>query len=1338
MLFVSTSIFGADKYSVATGNWNSTSTWSLTSGGSSGAPVPVAGDVVFIEGGYTVTVNAGTGSLTSLSIASGSTLSATGSNTVSATTITVNGLYLNGSTGTITATTMSVNSGGTYQHNVDGARIPTSTWNTGSTCNVSGVVSNFPSGTTQSYYNFTWSSVNTSSMTSFAPTAIAGDFSITAGGTGTRYLGITTVSFTVGGNLNISGSGNLQVATGTTRSITVNGNFVMTGGNLVLSSGSKTGTLNVKGNYTHSGGTITETSSSSGIGYIIFNGTTVQTYVSGSATVSNTIKYTVNSGATLQMADASTVVSGNSFTLNSGGTLGIKSTAGILLAGTNAGNIQTTTRSYSTSGNYIYNGTAAQVTGDGLTTANNLTINNSAGITASGHLTVNGILNLQSANPSATKGALEMTISYANYPGTTNTDYLSSYLLNMGSTASTTGTGDVTGTVKRSTIVANTPYSFGNQFTNISLTAGTMPSAISVSITIGNTAPGKENAVKRTYEIVSTGGSGCNMTANFHYLSSELQSSISPFFTNTEAKMVTWDYDIDGGTATPDEHGRADYDFTNKYIGFANIPISYFINTIGHTWRTIFMVADYDVDYYTWVGTTSVWGLATNWSPNGVPSDLSHVIIPDAATTANDPVLPAGITVNTLTIENGGVLVMGSNTLTIKNSLSGGWEDRNTNGNDPGTSTVVFSNPGTTISGNARFYNVQISGGADITNQLNSTIKIGGTVTKTGNWYADIYTNTVEYNGAGAQDVVLTNGTASYHNLTFSGAGSKTIPASVVKLNGNFVNNGTFSPTGSTITMSGNSAQTISGTNIEFDNLTISSSVSTTLGANVGVRGNLRIPPNSVMDLTAYTCNRSSLGGEMRIEGTMRLGGNTGGQTGSNFPSNFATMTLAGGIVEYYGNSQTVFAGATYNSLLINGTGTVSMPGTDMVMDYLTLNQSNGLILQSNLTINKSIHLTNGLLTIGDKNITLGFEATITGTPSSTNMIVATGTGELRKVFTGAGSFEFPVGSNTGTAEYSPVTLNFTSGTFASSYAGIKLDNHKHPNNTSTNSYLNRYWTVTQSNITGFSCDVTLQYLPSDIVGSESAIYCGKYDGSTWTLLTLANSEAQQLNGTVTSFSAFTGGEQGVMPVSLSSLSSSVSGRNIKLNWTTLSEINNSGFDIERADAKNEKPVYIKAGFVNGKGTVNTATNYNFEDRNLQTGKYKYRLKQIDNNGNFEYYNLSGEVEVGVPAKYDLGQNYPNPFNPVTKINFELPYDSKVEMTVFDVLGREMKKLMNESRSAGYHTIVFDASNFSSGVYFYRINAKSTDKEYLNIKKITAVQNILKSKININNMANIK
>ncbi|MBK8549843.1 MAG: T9SS type A sorting domain-containing protein [Ignavibacteria bacterium] len=181
-----------------------------------------------------------------------------------------------------------------------------------------------------------------------------------------------------------------------------------------------------------------------------------------------------------------------------------------------------------------------------------------------------------------------------------------------------------------------------------------------------------------------------------------------------------------------------------------------------------------------------------------------------------------------------------------------------------------------------------------------------------------------------------------------------------------------------------------------------------------------------------------------------------------------------------------------------------------------------------------------------------------------------------------------------------------------------------------------------------------------------------------------------------------------LLPVELSSFTSSVNGRNVELNWTTSAETNNSGFEIERSNDRGQTSnEWIEVGNVNGNGTTTSSSNYSFTDRGLSSGNYNYRLKQIDFNGNFVYFNLSNEVNVGVPAKFDLSQNYPNPFNPSTQINYDLPLDGNVSIKLFDMSGKEVAALVNEVKTAGYYTVNFNAGNLSSGIYFYTIKANN-------------------------------
>ncbi|HRE41666.1 MAG TPA: hypothetical protein PLG90_10045 [Ignavibacteria bacterium] len=193
------------------------------------------------------------------------------------------------------------------------------------------------------------------------------------------------------------------------------------------------------------------------------------------------------------------------------------------------------------------------------------------------------------------------------------------------------------------------------------------------------------------------------------------------------------------------------------------------------------------------------------------------------------------------------------------------------------------------------------------------------------------------------------------------------------------------------------------------------------------------------------------------------------------------------------------------------------------------------------------------------------------------------------------------------------------------------------------------------------------------------------------------------------------------LPVELSSFNASVNRNDVELRWTTAGEVNNSGFEIERKLISESN--WKKISFVDGFGNSTEPKNYLYNDKFLNTGKYNYRLKQIDYNGNFEYFELSSEVVVGVPDKFDLSQNYPNPFNPVTKINYDLPFDSRVMMKVYDITGREVYSLVNEQKPAGYYTTQFNAGSLASGVYFYRLIANGINgQDFVLTKKMMLVK----------------
>ena len=180
----------------------------------------------------------------------------------------------------------------------------------------------------------------------------------------------------------------------------------------------------------------------------------------------------------------------------------------------------------------------------------------------------------------------------------------------------------------------------------------------------------------------------------------------------------------------------------------------------------------------------------------------------------------------------------------------------------------------------------------------------------------------------------------------------------------------------------------------------------------------------------------------------------------------------------------------------------------------------------------------------------------------------------------------------------------------------------------------------------------------------------------------------------------------GIVPIELVSFSASADGNNVTLLWQTSTETNNSGFEIQREKKvdRNKNTGWERIGFVEGNGTITGINNYSFTDEKLKPGRYGYRLKQIDFDGSFKY---SREIELDLtsPADFTLEQNYPNPFNPATTIRYAIPRIVNVELKVFDILGREVSTLVDETKNPGYYELQFNASNYSSGIYFYRLKA---------------------------------
>jgi len=283
------------------------------------------------------------------------------------------------------------------------------------------------------------------------------------------------------------------------------------------------------------------------------------------------------------------------------------------------------------------------------------------------------------------------------------------------------------------------------------------------------------------------------------------------------------------------------------------------------------------------------------------------------------------------------------------------------------------------------------------------------------------------------------------------------------------------------------------------------------------------------------------------------------------------------------------------------------------------------------------------------------------------------------------------------------------------------------------NSGIKRSFTVIPDNNTGLDATLVFIYDESELNGlteSELTLFRSTDDGATWASVggTLdAGNNTITLTG-VNSFSMWTAASSSApLPVQLIEFTIATLRTNAELKWKTETETESYGFEVERKlvtnpsqpATRNAEPVtsWSKVGFVKGAGISTSPREYSFVDKVTVAGRYAYRLKQISQNGTFGY---SGSIEtvISPPEDFALLNNYPNPFNPTTTIEYELPLEVKVNLVIYDNLGRQVRTLVENVQPAGYYKAVFDAQGLSSGMYYYRIVAG----DFVKVKKLLFVK----------------
>jgi photosystem II stability/assembly factor-like uncharacterized protein len=258
------------------------------------------------------------------------------------------------------------------------------------------------------------------------------------------------------------------------------------------------------------------------------------------------------------------------------------------------------------------------------------------------------------------------------------------------------------------------------------------------------------------------------------------------------------------------------------------------------------------------------------------------------------------------------------------------------------------------------------------------------------------------------------------------------------------------------------------------------------------------------------------------------------------------------------------------------------------------------------------------------------------------------------------------------------------------------------------------------SYVSGFSFAKFSHYADSTILLVGYKVYRTTDGGNNWVEFPELLGKGLVNSSLINSGLGYAAGKTGLImkyydstytPVELISFKANSINNKVFLNWSTATEINNRGFEIQKST---DKINWQMIGFVKGNGTTTKKNYYSYIDNDIEMVKYYYRLKQIDFDGSIKCSKVI-EVNINAPSQFSLSQNYPNPFNPETNINYTIPKETNVILKLYDITGREVKELVNERKQPGEYTVKLKGGNLSSGVYFFRL---ITSSGYTAVKKL--------------------
>jgi hypothetical protein len=722
---------------------------------------------------------------------------------------------------------------------------------------------------------------------------------------------------------------------------------------------------------------------------------------------------------------------------------------------------------------------------------------------------------------------------------------------------------------------------------------------------------------------------------------------------------------------------------------------------------------------YTWNRTDSAdFQVASNWTPDRTTPAATDVLV-----FSNGAANTIAYNMPTQTIA--GFQVTGNTNLKLYNTFAGAVTISIAGGTAPNLQVAAGST--LTFSATAATNTILMNLGAGTTGIIGGTFTFTSTVTATGHRLQAVDASAITFqNGAvfnygpfaGGGAFGGGTGVSGLNSIVFQ-SGSKFVFRSIANGSNPFA---ATAPNSVVVFQSGSTYEHQSNLSPSFSGRTYANFVMNFAGGNVSVIGGntLNIQDITVTDGT-FNLNMT---GRVNITGNIFV---ASGKTMTITPASNPTDSL-------------VFNGTSQQS--IGGTGTFTITNTVTIQNKVVLNNAAGLVLNKNVTIPGTLVMLSGNITTGANTLTLGTNVLILGTLARTSGTII---GNFSRNFAGANvsNVLFPVGT---AINYRPVSISFTTnpfggGTITVSHTdgtdgsdlplaiddgGFNLDRRS-----------NMYWSFS-SNFSDGIFDLTIDGNGQTGINNSTALrLINSNDGGT--TFTAPGTHAAG-TGNVASRTGIPGGTFGQyylsgnsvnnpLPVEMDNFVATTIKNEVILDWATGHEMNNDRFEIQRAvlnsDASSKDFAFSNfetIGTIKSKGNSNLAQSYKFNDKNLQAGRYAYRLKQIDFNGNYTYFLLNNEVSVNLPTKFVVNQNYPNPFNPVTNISFEMPFDGLVKLVVFDNLGREVKTLINENVSAGYHKTEFNAVNLPSGIYFYRINAVTGTQTYEKVFKMMLVK----------------